>query len=176
MFLIAAVFAWWSASALAGDWPQWRGPDRTDVSKETGLLKTWPKNGPKLLWTYQEAGVGYSGPAIVGDVMYTMGADDTSEYVFALDLKTRKRLWSTKIGPRFRNGYGDGPRSTPTVAGDLVFALGGQGNLVCVKKADGAIVWQKSMQRDLGGRMMSGWGLFRIGTRRRRSFDLFARR
>src|SRR5580704_12100500 len=88
----------------SADWPQFRGPDRDDVSKETGLLKTWPKEGPPLLWTYANAGVGYSGPALVGDRLYTMGARGDSEYVFALDLKaapdkTVKELWSAKIGP-----------------------------------------------------------------------------
>src|SRR5712692_4174909 len=70
----------------AADWPQFRGPDRDGVSKETGLLKNWPKDGPKLLWTYSNAGVGYSGPAIVGDRLYTIGARGNTEYVIALDL------------------------------------------------------------------------------------------
>jgi len=142
----------------AADWPQWQGPDRTNVSTETGLLKQWPATGPKLLWTFTQAGTGYSEPAIVGDRLYTMGADQTTEYLFAIDLKTRKRLWSAEIGPRFTNGWGDGPRGTPTVDGDLIFALGGQGNLVCVKAGGGQKYWTKNMQRDLGGKMMSGWG------------------
>ncbi len=142
----------------AVDWPQWQGPDRSNVSTEKGLLKEWPSRGPKLLWTFTDAGNGYSGPAIVGDRLYTMGADEETEYLFAIDLGTQKKLWSTKIGPRFINGWGDGPRGTPTVDGDLVFALGGQGNLICVKAGSGEQVWTKSMQNDLGGEMMSGWG------------------
>jgi outer membrane protein assembly factor BamB len=143
---------------VAADWPQWQGPDRTNVSTETGLLKEWPPQGPKLLWTFPDAGTGYSEPSIVGDRMYTMGADETTEYLFAIDLNTRKKLWSTEIGPRFINPWSDGPRGTPTVDGDLLFALGGQGNLVCVKADSGERLWMKSMQRDLGGKMMSGWG------------------
>src|SRR6266851_4477543 len=71
----------------AADWTQWRGPNRDDVSQETGLLKEWPKEGPKLLWTCEEAGIGFSGPAIVGDRLYSMGSDDKKEYVFAVDVK-----------------------------------------------------------------------------------------
>ena len=63
-------------AGLAADWPQWQGPDRTNVSHETGLLKSWPPGGPKLLWTFDQAGTGYSGPAVVGDRLYTMGAED----------------------------------------------------------------------------------------------------
>jgi outer membrane protein assembly factor BamB len=143
---------------FAADWPQWQGPDRTNVSSETGLLKQWPPQGPKLLWTFSDAGAGFSEPSIVGNRLYTMGADETTEYLFALDLTTRKKLWSTPVGPRFLNDWCDGPRGTPTVDGDLIFALGGQGNLVCVKASNGERLWLKSMQNDLGGKMMSGWG------------------
>ena len=69
----------------ADDWPQFRGPDRNGVSKETGLLKTWPANGPPLLWTFRDAGAGYSPPAIVGNRLYTMGAKDKTDYLYALD-------------------------------------------------------------------------------------------
>src|SRR5205807_8032921 len=101
-----AFFLCLRGSLRADDWPQWRGPDRNDISKETGLLKTWPKGGPPLLWTYKNAGQGYSGPAIVGDRLYLMGARGGSEYVYALDLKdlqdkSPRELWATKVGPTF---------------------------------------------------------------------------
>ena len=145
-------------SALANDWPQWRGPDRTDVSKEKGLLPSWPKGGPKLLWTFRDAGNGYSSPAIVGDRLYSMGADKEKEHVFALDLTTQKKAWSTEVGPTFLQNKGDGPRGTPTVDGGLIYAIGGQGNLVCVKADTGEKVWQKALKQDVNGAMMSGWG------------------
>jgi outer membrane protein assembly factor BamB len=155
--LFATFLVALAVPAGAADWPQWRGPDRTDISRETGLLKTWPKDGPKLLWTFEQAGIGYSGPAVVGKRLYTMGAQGKTEYVYALDTMSGQRVWQTEIGPLFTNGYGDGPRSTPTVDGDLIFVLGGQGNLVCLDTS-GKKIWTKSMQRDLGGQMMSGWG------------------
>jgi outer membrane protein assembly factor BamB len=157
---------------LAADWPQWRGPNRDGVSKETGLLKTWPKEGPKLLWTFKNAGVGYSCPAVVGDRLYTMGGRDADEYLFCLDVKdpkTIRELWSVKLGPIFTfdfNQWGAGPRATPTVDGPLVYALGGQGELVCVAAADGREQWRKSMPKDLNGQVNKegggpeniGWG------------------
>src|SRR5262245_23421440 len=119
----------------AADWPQWRGPNRDDVSTEKGLLKTWPKEGPPLRWTFRNAGVGYSGPSVVGDRLYILGGRDGSEVLLALDTRTGKELWQARLGPIFTfdgNSWGDGPRSTPTVDGDAVFALGGQGVLICV--------------------------------------------
>src|SRR5262245_1728389 len=104
--LLALCVALVVLPAAALDWPQWRGPDRTDVSKETGLLKTWPPEGPKLLWTYKDAGMGYSGPAIVGDRLYTMGSDGKDEYLFALDVNTGMKVWSTPGGAHLNNGYG----------------------------------------------------------------------
>lgn len=144
--------------AVAADWPQWRGPDRTDCSKETGLLKAWPKEGPKLLWTFENAGIGYSGPAIVGGKLYTMGARNNAEFLFALDARTGKELWATRAGTIYPNNWGDGPRGTPTVDGGLVFALGGEGDLVCVDAASGKQRWRVSLPKDLKGKVMSSWG------------------
>lgn len=168
LILLAAGLAASGRPAQGDDWPQWRGPDRSGVSKETGLLKAWPKGGPKLLWTYKDAGLGYSQPAVVGDRIYTMGGRGDTEYVFALDADG-KEVWHTKVGPLFTfhgNKWGEGPRSTPTVDGDLVYALGGQGVLVCVKAADGTEVWRKDLPADLGADVnpiggspeKTGWG------------------
>lgn len=145
--------------AVAADWPQWRGPERTDLSTETGLLKAWPKLGPPLRWTYEEAGLGYSGPAIVGDRLYTMGADEQTESVYALDIRSNppRKLWSAPVGPLYKEGHGDGPRGTPTVDGELLYAIGAEGNLVCVETATGKIRWQHSLVDNLGGRQPH-WG------------------
>src|SRR5712692_5023991 len=131
-----ATCLWLSPFSIeAGDWPGWRGPNRDGLAKEAGLLKTWPKHGPPLRWTYSNAGIGYSGPAVVGDRLFLMGARDGAEYVFALDLKSEqgsavKELWSTTIGPLFAwkdNNWNAGPSAPPTVDGELLYALGGQG-------------------------------------------------
>jgi outer membrane protein assembly factor BamB len=145
------------AEAPRFDWPQWRGPDRSDISKETGLLKDWPKDGPKLVWTCEDAGAGFSGPSVVGDRLFSMGADEQSEYVFALDVKNGKKVWSVAVGERLQNRWGDGPRCTPTADGGRVYALAGEGNLVCLDAAKGDKAWEKSLTRDLAGGL-PGWG------------------
>jgi outer membrane protein assembly factor BamB len=154
---LLCALAW---PAFSADWPQWRGPDRNDVSKETGLLKSWPKAGPKLLWTYKEAGIGFSGPAVVGERLYTLGGDNDKEFVYALDISgtAPRRAWSLEVGPFFSNRNGDGPRATPTVHGDLLYAVGAQGELLCAETATGKKLWRINLRSDLGGKMMSGWG------------------
>ena len=146
--------------AAANDWPQWRGPDRTDVSQETGVLKQWPEGGPKQLWINKDAGLGYSGFSIVGGKLFTMGAQGeggtTNEFLIALDADTGKQLWRTEIGALLTNNWGDGPRGTPTVDAERVYALGGQGTLVCCDITGGKLLWKKTM-KELGGKV-PGWG------------------
>jgi outer membrane protein assembly factor BamB len=153
LFLLAAgLLALALPPARADDWPQWRGPDRLGVSKEKGLLKEWPKEGPKLLWTCKDAGVGYSGPAVVGNRLYTMGGRGGTEFLFALDVDSGKEVWAAKIGPLFEGTqWNGGPSATPTVDRGQVYGLGGQGILVCVDADKGKELWRKDMTADLGG-------------------------
>src|SRR5438067_6797351 len=156
---LALVLGLFAPALLAADWPQWQGPKRDNVSPEKGLLKQWPEGGPKLLWTLKDTGTGYSGPAIVGNRLYIMGARDGMEYLLAVDVKDGKELWKAKIGPSYTfqgNQYGDGPRATPSVAGDFVYALGGYGDLVCVKADGGAEQWRVSMKTKLDGEVKAG--------------------
>lgn len=162
------------SSLQAADWPQYRGPQRDDVSSETGLLKKWPPAGPALLWTYKDTGVGYSGPAVVGDRLYTIGGRGDTEYLLALDLgsvqeSTVKEAWAVPVGPLFQfptNKWSAGPSATPTVDGGLIFALGGNGDLVCVDAASHKEVWRKNLPKELeaqvnpigGGPRNLGWG------------------
>jgi outer membrane protein assembly factor BamB len=141
---------------LAEDWPQWRGPKRDDINTETGLLKKWPEGGPPRAWLVEDCGLGYSGPAVVGDTLYILGARDKVEQLVARDVATGKELWHTDLGPMLENNWGDGPRSTPTVDGDMLYVLDANGVLACVKRDGGEIVWTKTMQ-DLGGALPT-WG------------------
>ena len=138
------------------DWPQWRGPNRDDISTETGLLKDWPKEGPKQLWMNEDCGLGYSGPAIVGTTLYTLAARGAEELLLAIDVKSGEEIWAKPFGEVLGNNWGDGPRSTPTVDGDLIYALGAKGDLVCVRAVSGDVVWSKSLL-DLGGKIPT-WG------------------
>jgi outer membrane protein assembly factor BamB len=151
-----------AATASAADWPQWRGPERTGVSKESGLLSKWPDKGPPLLWTYRDAGLGFSSAAVVGGKLYTLGTRGDDEIVIALDATSGKELWTAKIGPIFTfkgNQWGDGPRGTPTIDGNHLYAIGGQGVLVCLDiTASGKEVWRKDFVKDMGGEMMTEWG------------------
>jgi len=150
-----------SAFALPGlvtsaDWPQFRGADRTDISPDTGLLRQWPADGPKLKWTFEKAGIGYSGPSIVGDKVFIMGTRKDREVLIAITEASGEELWFAEIGSVYENGWGDGPRGTPTVDGDRVYAMGGQGELLCVAVEDGSIIWRCNMD-DYGGSLPS-WG------------------
>jgi outer membrane protein assembly factor BamB len=158
LVLATALIAIWSASLLlkAGDWPGWRGPQRTDVSTESGLLKSWGDKGPTQLWSYDNAGLGYGGPAVVGKQMFLLGTRKESEVLIAIDVANGKERWATPIGSILNNGWGNGPRSTPAVDGNLVYAMGGRGNLLCANTQTGKMIWQVSMT-DFGGRV-PGWG------------------
>jgi len=142
--------------AHAADWSQWRGPNRDDISPEKGLLKAWPESGPKQLWVFKDAGLGYSGYSIVDGRLFTMGIRNGIEELIAVSIKDGKELWAVKIGEVLKNNWGDGPRATPTVDGDHVYAMSGRGNLVCAKVADGELVWEK-MMRAFGGKTPD-WG------------------
>jgi outer membrane protein assembly factor BamB len=150
--------------ASAADWPQWRGPNRDDISSETGLMKSFPSDGPKLAWKSEEAGLGYSGVAVVGGTLYGFGAkeDVGGDFVFALDAASGKEKWHTPIknaqSLNVMTNWGGGPRCTPTVDGKLLYVIGAQGDLACLETATGNIVWQKSLTKDLKGKLMSGWG------------------
>src|SRR3989442_942761 len=153
---VAAPPARNDGGASPSDWPQWRGPNRDNVSTETGLLKRWPEKGPPLAWKAKGIGRGYSTVSVVGDKIFTMGDGNDASYVHALSLDGGTKLWSAKVGKP--GGDYAGTRSTPTVNGGRVYALGQHGDLVCLDAANGQEQWRKSFTRDFGGRMMSGWG------------------
>lgn len=143
-------------SAAANDWPQWRGPQRNGISAETGLLKVWPKEGPKLLWKITDAGSGYSTPAVVGDRLYLLGNEGLeNEFVAALAVKDGKRVWATRLGnvgePKQKPNY-PAARSTPTVEGGFLYALGSDGDLACVEIDNGKVRWKKNLRTDFGGK------------------------
>ncbi|HJT78511.1 MAG TPA: PQQ-binding-like beta-propeller repeat protein [Gemmataceae bacterium] len=155
LLFVGAAFAALGLAASAADWPQWRGPHRDGVSQETGLLREWPKDGPKLLWQVNDVGSGYSTPAVAGDRLYLLankGLDN--EYVEARRVEDGKPVWTTRVGkvgnPNQRPPY-PGARSTPTVDGDRLYALGSDGDLVCLDAATGKERWHKNLRTDFGG-------------------------
>ena len=138
------------------DWPQWRGPARDGTSKETGLLKQWPAGGPKLLWQVNDIGDGYATPVVVGSRLYVMsnrGMDN--EFVQALSTQDGKVIWTTRVGnvgnPDQEPNYPKA-RSTPTVDGNSLYALGSDGDLACLDAKTGKIRWTKNLRTEFGGK------------------------
>jgi outer membrane protein assembly factor BamB len=145
-----------ASGTFAADWPQWRGPGRNGISQETGLLKEWAPEGPKLLWRVAEIGSGYSTPAVVGQRLYLISNKSLdNEFVQALDVKDGRQVWSTRLGkvgnPDQQPSY-PGARSTPTVDGALLYALSSDGDMVCMEAATGKARWQKNLRTEFGGR------------------------
>ena len=149
--VLACLF--FTAALSAADWPQWRGPERTGISSETGLLKQWPKDGPPLLWKATDLGNGYSTPSIAHGFVYLLSNRGDKEHALALDAKNGKQVWTSPIG---KVGKNQGPqypgtRSTPTVDGEQVYCLGSDGDLVCLDRASGKERWRKNLRTDFGG-------------------------
>lgn len=154
-----------SAADLGRDWPSFRGPDHSGVSKETGLLPSWPDGGPPLVWNVRGAGRGYSSVAVVGERIFTLGdapsiADDQDEYLLAFDRASGKPLWKLKTGAAWNKGQSNwqSSRSTPTVEGDRVYVLTPHGELVCCDAASGSERWRKNLMTDFHGNKGDGWG------------------
>jgi outer membrane protein assembly factor BamB len=157
-----AVFALSAGLTVhAADWPQFRGPNRDDVSTEKGLLTAWPEKGPPLVFEAKGLGGGYSTVSIVGDRIYTLGNKEKTTagkenkqrvtFVQALDRDTGKIVWSSELGPQ-----GGNLGCTPTVEGGHVYALGQGGDLVCFDAKDGSRVWARNLMKDFGGQV-GGW-------------------
>ena len=156
LVLLLCSFATLCRQGFAADWPQFRGPLRDNVSRETGLLKLWPEGGPKRVWLFTNLGSGYSGPAIVGEEIFIMSQRNDSQWLLCLDAKSGQELWATRLGAGYKNEFGDGPRGTPTVSDGRVFALGANGELLCADAATGQEHWRASLT-ELGGKV-PGWG------------------
>jgi outer membrane protein assembly factor BamB len=144
--------------AIAGDWPQWRGPNRDAVSTETGLLKEWPAGGPPLVWKAENLGGGFSTPSIAAGRIFGMSYRGEDEVVWALDASSGKEVWNTRIVTAKSVPHGSGSRATATIDGDLLYVLGVGGVVACLETATGKERWQKNFVDEFGGRMMSGWG------------------
>ena len=142
-----------NAILAAADWPQWQGPDRTRVSRETGLLKEWPASGPTTTWTANGLGAGYGSMAVAGNRVFVQGMRGRHSIVIALNRADGKEVWSKVLGAFETNDRGPGPRGTPTVDGDRLYVLSENGDLACLK-IDGSEVWQRNLLRDFGGRQL----------------------
>ncbi len=132
-------------------WPQLLGPSRNGLSAEKGLLDSWGADGPQEVWRVK-GGVGMSGLAISRGRLLTMIQTDGKQRVVCLDAKTGKPIWQTPVAAEYRNGQGNGPRATPTIAGETVLAFTGEGILVALNFTDGEILWSHDAVAENGGK------------------------
>jgi outer membrane protein assembly factor BamB len=146
------------ATVHAADWPQWRGPLRDGISSETGLLTSWPKDGPPLLWTANGLGEGYSSVAVAAGRAYTQGQRGSRHYVAAVDVTTGAKVWETVAGGTFNESRGNGPRGTPTVDGARLYTLSPDGTLACLDAAGGKVIWSQNVLQKFRGSVPS-WGI-----------------
>lgn len=145
-----------SVTTTAADWPQWRGPDRTGISGDKGLLQEWPTDGPKLAWKITDLGTGYSSPIVVKGMVYIQTTRKGEEFVVALDEKTGKEKWAAKLG---KVGANKGPqypgtRATPTYDDAKLYCLASDGELNCVD-IDGKVIWHKNLAKEFEGEVGS---------------------
>jgi len=160
--LVVACVSLIASSAVADDWPQWMGPQRDNVWRETGLLDKFPQEGPKATWRVPVAG-GYAGPAVAKSRVYVtdfvkQGASPGdnfdrkklkgTERVLCLDEKTGKEIWKREYDVTYAISYPAGPRCTPLVHEGKVYTLGAEGHLFCFDAATGKDVWKKELQKE----------------------------
>ena len=141
-------------SADKAYWPQWRGPNRDGISPETGLLDSWPTEGPPLAWRMQGLGGGFSSVSIAEGRLFTMGRPNNEDELIAVNLANRQILWQARLG----RGNNEGPRCTPTLDGNRVYGLSTEGRLLCADTASGREIWKADYKGGFGGQMMSDWG------------------
>ncbi len=170
--LLVVTFLGGMSPVLADDWPQWMGPQRDDVLRESGIIQAIPEEGLKVIWRVPVAG-GYSGPAVAGGrVFLTDYVADSNEVandpgtrqkrtgkerIQAFDAKTGKRLWEYAYERPYEISYAVGPRCTPTVDGALVYMLGAEGDLTCLDVETGDLIWRHSLKDDFGA-VIPTWG------------------
>jgi len=157
---LIATFVATGITTNAQDWPQWRGANREGISTERNLNLDWTEQNPPLLWTFRDAGSGFSAPTIVGTTLYCQGAAEGNDFAFALDTKSGNLIWKQNLGAlsvSFQN-RGDGPRGSVTVDGNRLYLIRGAGQIHCLSADDGKMIWERDLVKDFDGKMMSDWG------------------
>jgi len=154
-----AVVCWMAAAisgaASASDWPQFLGPDRNGQSKETGLARSWPADGPRVIWT-RRVGEGFAGPSVRDGKVYILdrkgGKNDAKDGLRVLDFATGKDIWKFVYDAPGRFSF-NGSRSTPTVDENNVYIVGAMGHFHCISKKTRRPVWKKDLLDDFGGKL-----------------------
>ena len=135
---------------------KWRGPNGNGVYNETGLLKKWPAGGPQIIWHFDKLGIGHSSPVIDNNLIYLSGMEGTTGYIYVFT-PDGKLKWKAAYGTEFSESY-PGARSTPVIAGDMLYMYSGLGELVCMSTADGKIKWKKNILKEFDAENIR-WGV-----------------
>jgi outer membrane protein assembly factor BamB len=166
VLLAAAAALLFAASTRSDDWPQWLGPKRDSVWRETGIVKELPTNGLDIRWR-TPIGAGYAGPAVAGDRVYVhdrllapqtsnpsnpfqRGLIQGTERVLCLNDANGQIVWKHEYDCPYNVSYPAGPRATPTVDGDYIYTLGTEGHLLCLETKSGKVVWSRQFKKDFG--------------------------
>jgi outer membrane protein assembly factor BamB len=152
--LLALCF--YTIFAGAQDLVQWRGPQRDGIYPESGLLKQWPDEGPKMLWNFDALGDGHSSACVTNDRIFTSGMEDDKGYVFALD-HSGNLIWKTEYGVEWTENW-NGLHSTPLFYKNKLYILSAFGKLVCLNANNGSIVWSVELFKDYDGVNIK-WGI-----------------
>lgn len=155
IILVFFLFFYFS-SVSAQESTRWRGPDGNGIYRETGLLRQWPESGPEIVWHYEGLGEGHSSPAFAKGLIYLSGMVDGEGYIFVLNSEG-KLQWKASYGKEFTESY-PGSRSTPVIAGDLLYIYSGLGVLTCMDSNNGEIKWKKDAFKDFDGKNIT-WGV-----------------
>ncbi len=158
MQLVGVIVALSVSWAVAQEWPGYYGPRRDGTSTEKGILRTWPREGPKVLWT-APVGIGYGGPAVSGGKVYLLDRNDAvGDNLRSLDLSSGKELWNFAYAAPGKFDH-PGSRTTPTVDGDYVYTCGPLGDLYCVSTTTHKPVWHRNIWKDFGGGQLPKWAI-----------------
>jgi len=155
-YLLSFTLALLMLGASAQEISQWRGPNRNGIYNETGLLKSWPQNGPALLWHFDDLGAGHASAAVTKSTVYTCGTEGTNGFVIALSLEG-KLIWKTEYGKEWFDNW-EGVRTTPLVVEDKIYIVSSYGKLVCLDAENGSIIWIVGLFEDYDGRNIV-WGI-----------------
>jgi outer membrane protein assembly factor BamB len=135
---------------------QWRGPQRNGIYPEKGLIKMWPEKGPGMLWSFEGLGAGHGSVGLSNDKIFVLGMPDTIGILYAFDYNG-KLLWNRNYGPEWFENY-TGPRSTPTIVGEYVYFISGQGTVYCYNGSTGDKVWSVDMLKKFDAKNIT-WGI-----------------
>ena len=142
--------------SFGGEWKQFRGPERTGKSAETGLLQKWPDEGPGLLWSFEGLGRGFGSVSVADGSIYATGMIEKTGYLFAID-SSGKLKWKTEYGQEWTGDY-PGTRTTPTIDGERIYIMSGQGQVACFKRENGDLIWKVDTLKKFDGKNIK-WGI-----------------